>query len=297
MQIKNILKNIYYGLNNVKFPQGVTFKLGFIFHTEEIFNPTIHDNLVRFCKEYTALTNSRCICVTMTPPNKRVEKGMKLFSCSNQEYINRMLELSELAHIGFHGHFWHDPKKFEDPDFEISKFNTAYKYEELFRQFEYQVNWFYENNLPHNNTYSGGWWFINKDIIELLGKHKFEYDYSMSKSPNLWNPFSIELVKQNNIMYGQSFYTEVLNNKLLHIQNLHCGQDTPFPQDATRFMNTLLEKNMKNVTGVLNSHDYCLDYEYTLKWIRYLAELPQVTFMNHSELVCQDIVNAAVISL
>src|SRR5437868_8835637 len=186
MTAKNLLKQFYYLVKKVEFPREVQFKVGFIFHTEEIFNPAIHGELIRFCREYTAITGTKCICVTMTPPNKRVEKGMRLFGCSNQEYINRMAALSEVAHIGFHGHFWHDPQKFEDADFDIRKNNTNYNYEIFYKQFEEQVNWFKENGVSHNQTYSGGWWFINKDVIDLLLKHDFKYDYTISKSPNLW---------------------------------------------------------------------------------------------------------------
>lgn len=285
VNIKNIAKKFYYLLNNVTFSSSFQFNIGFIFHTEEIFNPAIHQTLIRFCKEYYAITGTKCICVTMTPPNKRVEKGMRLFGCSNQEYINRMHELGEVAHIGFHGHFWHDPEKFEDADFDIRKNNTNYNYEVFYKQFEEQINWFYENNIPHNNTYSGGWWFLNKDLIELLLNHDIKYDYTVSKSPNLWNPFTINLVEQNKIQYGETFYTSLNNKKLLHIQNLHSGHNTPFPQDSTRFMNTLLKKEFPQITGVLNSHDYSLDFDYTIIWIRYLQQMPQVKFLNHQDFI------------
>ncbi len=297
MLIKNWVKKFYYLFNNVTFSDEVQFKTGFVFHTEEIFNPAIHQTLIRFCKEYYAITGTKCICVTMTPPNKRVEKGMRLFGCSNQEYINRMLELGEVSHIGFHGHFWHDLKKFEDADFDIRKNNTHYSYEIFYIQFEDQINWFYENNISHNNTYSGGWWFINKDLIELLLKHDIRYDYTISKSPNLWNPFTINLVKENSIHYGESFYTSINDKNLLHIQNLHCGHNTPFPQDSTRFMNTLIEKGFPAITGVINSHDYCLDYDNTIKWIRYLNEIPQVHFLNQQELVQTNAAQVKIIKL
>ena len=297
MNIKNVAKHFYYAINKVAFPEEVSFKLGFIFHTEEIFNPVIHQTLIRFCKEYISVTGTKCICVTMTPPNKRVEKGMRLFNCSNQEYINRMKELSDVAHIGFHGHFWHDPEKFEDADFDIRKNNTNYNYEVFYKQFEDQVNWFYENNVSHNNTYSGGWWFINKDLVELLVKHNIQYDYTISKSPNLWNPFTIDLVKQNQIRFGETFYTAYQGKKLLHVQNLHSGHNTPFVLDATRYMNTLIEREYPDIVGVLNSHDYCLDYAYTIKWMEYLVKLPQVSFLNHEELVQTNINEAKIIEL
>lgn len=297
MRLKNLLKKTYYSVNKIKYLPGYSFRLGFVFHTEEIFNPVIHETLIRFCKEYLQITGTKCICVTMTPPNMRIEKGMRQFGCSNQEYINRMEELSEVAHIGFHGHFWHDPAKFEDPESCIRKYNTNYDYDVFHKQFSDQINWFKENNVAHNETYSGGWWFINRDVIELLLQHGIKYDYTISKSPNLWNPFTIDMVKKNEILYGESFYTRIKNESLLHVQNLHCGQDTPFPYDATRFMNTLLEPQQQLVTGVLNSHDYCLDYDYTINWIRYLKELPQVEFLDHHDLVKSDIEKAKVVLL
>lgn len=285
MSAKDILKKIYYKLIPVSFPAHTNFKLGFVFHTEEIFNSSIHNNLIRFCKEYTSITGVKCICVTMTPPNKRVEKGMKTFGCSNDEYVNRMLEISTVAQLGFHGHFWHDPEKFEDAGFDIRKNNTNYNYTIFYKQFEEQINWFCENNVSHNNTYSGGWWFINKDVIELLLKHNVNYDYTISKSPNLWNPFTQALVKQNNIKYGESFYTSMNNKKLLHIQNLHSGHDTAFPKDSIRFMNTIIDKDYSDIIGVLNSHDYCLDYKNTINWISYLNKLPNVKFLDHNDLI------------
>lgn len=295
--INNIVKKIYYQINNIAFPKDYTFEIGFIFHTEEIFNPKIHQLLIRFCKEYLLITGTKCICVTMTPPNMRVEKGMRLFNCHNQEYINRMQELSEVAHIGFHGHFWHNPEKFEDANFDIRKNNTNYNYNIFYKQFEDQINWFKENNVSHNNTYSGGWWFLNKDLLSLLLKHDIKYDYTVSLSPNLWNPFTINLTKSNNISYGERFFTAIEDKKMMHIQNLHCGQGTPFPQDATRYMNTLLSKDFLKISGVLNSHDYSLDYDNTIKWIRYLKNLPQVKFVNHQNIVKAPVDDLKIIEL
>ncbi len=283
--IKNTIKHAYYWVNPIFLPPQYTFEIGYIFHTEEIFNPDIHKKLISFCSEYLEITGTKCICVTMTPPNMRVAKGMRLFGCSNREYINRMQELSSVAHIGFHGHFWHDPIKFEDADFDIRKNNTGYVYEVFYKQFSDQINWFYENNIVHNNTYSGGWWFINKDLIELLMQHDILYDYTMSRSPNLWNPYSTQIMNDAAIKYGESFVTSNAQHKLLHIQNLHSGHNTPYPMDATRFMNTLVDNEFKKVRGVVNSHDYNLDYDYTINWIKYLKKHEQVKFLDHHQLV------------
>ncbi len=296
--MRDFIKKYYYLFHKPEFPVNIKMKLGYVFHTEEIFDQKIFQELIRFCKEYISITGKKCISVTMTPPNQRVEMGMKIFGCSNGEYVNRMQELAHYAHIGFHGHFWHDPQKFEDASYDIKKHNTQYQFEILYRQFESQINWFKENNIPTNATYSGGWWFINRDIIELLLKHGIQYDYSMSMSPNLWNPYSIDLVQRNNIRFGESFYTRIEQKKLLHIQNLHCGAEgMVFPEDATRFLNRLIDPEFINLSGVLNSHDYCLDFDNTIKWIRYLILKKQVQFLDHQELIATNISNAKVIEL
>jgi hypothetical protein len=283
--IKDLLKKLLYATANFRLDEEIIVNLGYCFHTEHIYNKKTFETLISFCKLYFQITNSKPVCTVMTPPNPRVMKGMKEHHCSNEIYVERVTQLSTYAHIGFHGHFWGDPQQFHNSKFDIKGNNKNYELFSLREQFQSQVNWFRENNLDHNQTYAAGWWFINNDILKLLSEEGIRFDYSFSKSIHFRNPYSFELMQKNNIKCGEPFNTiHHAHHKILHIQNFIGCHTSPYFEDFVRNFNKITDADYFNLYGVVNSHDYDLQYDYTVSCIEKLAALKNIRFQSHKEM-------------
>jgi hypothetical protein len=284
LNTRNILKSVYYSFKEPKLEQGIQARIGFCFHTEHIYKQEVFEALLSFCKEFYTITGASPVCTVMTPPNARIKEGFTLFNLTEDIYCKRVEQLSKYAHIGFHGHFWKDPSFFKNDLYDIKKDNQDYQKEVLIAQFDEQAEWFTKKGISHNNTYAAGWWFMNQDLLNLLAKHQFRYDYSFSKSSHYYNRFSAELMKNNLVNFGEPFYTIVNHHSLLHIQNL-IGHTSKFPQDFIRNFNRLTDNN-KLIYGVMNAHDYDVAlYADILDCVRYLGKQNQVHFLSHQDFI------------
>lgn len=162
--------------------------------------------------------------------------------------------------------------------------------QQLIDQFYRDIQWFRNNNITHNVIYTGGWWFLNKTLVKLLLDNHFKYDFSFSFSKYFYNQFSMEIFKANNIEPGQLFYLEYNNRRILCIQNLIGAHDSPFPQNFIRNIKYLFNNDDGNLIkhGVVNSHDYDLNLEYTLNCIDFLVtnnESKFISFKDHERFI------------
>src|SRR5690606_35241076 len=99
------------------------------------------------------------------------------------------------------------------------------------------LNWFSKHELNHNGLYAAGWWFVNKELIYILIKNGFTFDFSFSRHIHFINQFSLKLMNENNIQAGdpfQIFAPEI--GALTEIQNLIGAPSTPFIQDFNRHL-------------------------------------------------------------
>ncbi len=261
--------------------------LGYIFHTEWIYHRATFTGLLDFCKQYTQLTGARAICTIMTGENPKVRAGMKQENCSMEEFVQRVQQLSELATIGYHGHFWNDESKSNQDIFAIH--TSTFVSRKLQEQFEKDLNWFQKHAVSHHGIYAGGWWFMNQYLAQKLLENSFQVDYSSSQAPYFYNAFSMNLMVQNSISAGESYVLKQrqTNKKLLCIQNLIGAHNSVFPLDFDRNLKNL--DLAKNPIGVINAHDYDQSFTTTLKCIAHLIEDAKVTFCSHEKLVASQL--------
>jgi hypothetical protein len=272
---KNIAKKILYTLYTPKLPESL-IQLGYIFHTEQIYDQKLFAQLLGFCESYQKITGKNPICTLMTGVNPLVAEGMKSNGVSAQEYVFRARKLSEVSTLGYHGHFWSDTSKLQDPASQIKGRRSVEP--ALKTQFENDLQWFKSNELSHNGLYSGGWWFMNEQVQKLLIQYGFSVDFTFSKAPYFRNSYSLDLMKKNQIRIGEACRIE---SQLLCIQNFIGCHTTPFIGDFYRNMRKLLMQEGKldsPIQGVVNSHDYDLDVENTLKCIEALKKDSSVEF-------------------
>ncbi len=285
--MKDLIKKIYYKFSEEAQLLAYTINLGYVFHVEKVYSDDIFEKLILFCKEFQKLTNTKPICAIIPPTNLLLKMQMSNTGFSEKEFISRIHKLSDYATIGYHGHFYLAGKIGDCNAIHCNSFNQA----DLIEQFSRDVKWFEQNSISHNHIYTGGWWFINEEVIKLLIKHKFKYDFSFSQAKFFYNQFSNAFMKKNNIQPGESFNIFIGNEKekLLCIQNFIAMHTTKFPQDFDRNMKSLLNKNYKeNITGVVNSHDYDLNIPYTIKCIKYQININKVKFIPFEQLIAQN---------
>lgn len=280
--LTNLVKQSIYSLYPKNSLQKYKLDLGYIFHTEWIYHQKTVEALLQFCENYKALTGKKVICTIMTAVNPLVTAGMKRENCSAASFIDRVKRLSELATLGYHGHFWLDDMKFQEAAYALH--STTFVAEKFLPQFERDLNWFEKNNIIHNGIYAGGWWFFNAFLAKKLMEHKFTSDYSFSKAPYFFNAYSMELMNSNKIKTGESLILKTAEGQqLLCIQNLIGAHDTPFPLDFDRNLKKILDA--ETCLGVINAHDYDRSFTTTLKCIEHLLKEAKANFHNQDELV------------
>ena len=118
--MNSLIKKIYYTLVRPELTKDYTLSLGFIFHTERIYDAAVFSRLLTFCKEYQAITGKRALCTIMPPVSLRGNDEMQKASVLENVFIENLKTLQTVADLGFHGHFWRSAQKsFEASDNQI----------------------------------------------------------------------------------------------------------------------------------------------------------------------------------
>jgi hypothetical protein len=280
-KIKNIAKRMLYTFSPKRQLKSHNIKLGYIFHTERLYDDQIFNRLILFCQKYKVITGVEPICAVIPPSNLLLKQDMRANNFSESDYTSRIIELSNHSTIGYHGHFYLE----NNPVYYNAIHCNNFKVENLRTQFENDIQWFEKNQIAHNNIYTAGWWFFNEDLLQLLLQHGFQFDFSFSRAPFFYNQFSNEVMNENNIPTGEVFEISVDGKKKLTcIQNFIGMHTTNFPEDFDRNMKRL-NLTTKELVGVVNSHDYDLHFENTLKCIEFQIKYNKITFLSFNDLI------------
>jgi hypothetical protein len=280
---KNALKRAYYALVRPELPPGARLTLGYVVHTEAVWDAGVFTRLLGFCRAYRALTGLRATCVLMTGVNPLVRQEMSRHGVDEAEYRERVGRLAEEARLGYHGHFWFRREDVGRPEAEIMWNN--YLRTAVEEQFRADLEWFAASDVSHHGIYAAGWWFVNRDFHRLLIARDFIADFSCSKSPWFRNQYYHRLMLAHSIRCGEPFRVVAGDRSLLCIQNLIGCHQTPFPQDFVRNLTALMDPGYREMIGVVNAHDFDLDPGHTLACLDYLAGTGWVTFADADGLV------------
>ncbi|MBA9076991.1 hypothetical protein [Rufibacter quisquiliarum] len=282
--MKTLLKKALYQFKSYPIPSSYNLQLGYIFHTEMVFNDKMFKDLLHFCSEFKAITGTQPICTVMSGVSPKVADGMRQHKCEDKKLADRYHELGGFATLGYHGHFYLNPALFKRKEAEIRSNN--FSKQNLKEQFTRDLEWFSSHNLPHNGLYAAGWWFMNQHLLAMLIEAGFAYDFSFSKHIHFRNQFSHKLMLENELRAGEPFEITIPGQgSIKEIQNLTGSPSTPHFQDFTRNLLHILDPSQPRVTGVINSHDYDLDLKNTLLLFRNLEKLSNVSFFDANQLL------------
>ena len=280
---KNILKRAYYALVRTELPPEARLTLGYMVHTEAVWDSKVFARLLDFCRAYRALTGAKAICALMTGVNPLVRQGMSRQGVDDAEYRERVGRLAEEALVGYHGHFWFRREDVGRPEAAIMWNN--YLRTAVEEQFRADLEWFAAGDVSHHGIYAAGWWFVNRNFHRLLIASGFVADFSCSKSPWFRNQYYHRLMLAHGIRCGEPFRVAADARSLLCIQNLIGCHQTAFPQDFVRNLTALMDPGYREPIGVVNAHDFDLDPDHTLACLEYLAGTDRVAFADADGLV------------
>lgn len=275
---KSLAKYTYYELYNKKIFFEQDAAIGYVFHTEKIYNDDCFYILKDFVRSYYDIAGVKCILTVMTPENYYIRREMELSRCDVREYIDRVNELSCFSEIGYHGHFYHDNHG--------SAGVKGNDHTDLIAdQFDREVLWLADNIDNFVRVYAAGWWYMTKFIISRLAYHNFNMDFSFTYSNNFGCDYSRSFLMENAIPLGKAFYMKGYRD-LIFVQNFIGCHDNRYQYDFVRRMNNFFRDNVcydESCIGVVNNHDYNLmngnDYN-TLKCIEVMLNDPKINIIN-----------------
>lgn len=278
--MKTLLKNLYYAFK-AKELTPYSLNLGIIFHTEVVFDKTDFLLLMKFCKDYKALTNVQPICTLMSGVNPRIQAGIKEAKISMDEFVNRIRQLEEVACLGYHGHFHIDVNQYKLPENEVHCNNYVDK--RVKEQLENDLEWFDLHKIDHRGVYAPGWFFMNEHLLKHLSNHGFHTDYSFSNTKWFRNEYSNCLMHSNQIATGEAFRIDVTGKEMLCIQNLIGTHNSPIMRDFDRNLGDVCNPTNPIIQGVISVHDNDIEHTIALRGVEYLMKTYNANFLGHEE--------------
>lgn len=149
-----------------------------VLHVERLYVDTYFNNVLTFAREYLESTGSRIVATCITPESPMLRHQIGENSFSVDRYWDRISQLKEFAIIGLHGHFLRQKPSAKIVPMHQSFYDEALISDQIRRETEAleQRNLF--NAGPR--CYSGGWWFMNEKLSDMLSHLKYDWDFSVS---------------------------------------------------------------------------------------------------------------------
>ncbi len=262
MIARNLAKKIFYAINPPRLEQAKDLTLGYVFHTEMIYEKKYFDALMDFLPRYTALTGARAIATLMSGRNPRVRDGIKSAGISELEFASRLAKIGEVAELGFHGHYVLEAEEYKTFSKQIR--GAVYEMEVITNQLKNELAWFEEFKIKLGPYYSAGWWFHSLELYQELALRGFRYDFSQSFSPWFRSPVIYPILKEMGLHCGERVELDFGKAKIQLIQNLVGCHNTKFSEDFIRHMKALLNGGSDTPVAVVHSHDFDLQVENSL---------------------------------
>lgn len=280
--MKELIKKIYYSLFPQSYPEGTRIRLGYIFHTEALYEKKPFDDMLGFLSSYRKLTGKKALATLMSGANPRVSDGIREHS-TKKEFLDRLHAISEEADTGFHGHYVFDNERYKEREFQMR--GSRYDMALIEKGMDEELSWFGDNGMKIGPYYSSGWWFHAKEMPALLAKKGFKLDASVSYAPAFRQSFSYSFFRDHGVAAGEPALVSSSQGEVLYVQNLIGCHNTPFPEDFVRHTASLLRGSaLKEIYAFVHSHDYDLNPEFALRTIEFLMK-KSVEFVSSEELL------------
>lgn len=194
------LLNLKNDFNSIKRDKSVY--INFVLHIEEIANKSVYKELRKFCKNFFNYTLTKpTLCIT-TPECPYTAMQLRYYKTSKKTYESRVRELKEFSEINYHGHFFTftdnkllaeniceklfgaDNKKIYSGIWKnklIPIYYDNYDLKQIETQIKRELNWLNKIGIQPE-VFVAGWWFMTKEIANMLEGFGFKIDCSLRKN-------------------------------------------------------------------------------------------------------------------
>lgn len=248
-------------------------RIGAVVHTEAVAHPKAFPAFLDLCRYFEDVTGTRLLACVIPAPNPLARGLMAAHGLDSSRFAERLRELARHATIGYHGHYFHVaadglPTPMRHADFDRARFA---------RQFDEETDWLASIGFPPT-FYTGGWWVLNRSIVEALDAVGIRYDFSLR--PSLCNTF------------GEQYDLPVIDwtgrPRLLGRHVWELGSFTGlwrYPADSSAWRSARPPASGLRFFG-LYFHDYdVLSYAVALRrMIRWLSRLPSLAWVAFDDL-------------
>jgi len=146
------------------------------FHCESIAVASVFEPFLEFVTWLAHQTDSRPTACVTTPLCPKSQTQMREHGVTEEQYVDRVAQLAEVADIGYHGHFYVPGQP------ELTRMaSDTFDEEVASEQMEQELAWL-RGRHEGVTAYCGGWWAMNEAIARLLDEHGMEVDCSLRRT-------------------------------------------------------------------------------------------------------------------
>lgn len=230
--------------------------VNFCIHTEILYDAKTFEALIKFSKNFFALTGKKIAVCVSTPVCPIVKDALDKKGISPDVMSERIRDIAKFAEIGYHGHFYLEGRS------ELSQIShDNYDRDTVIGQMRAEIGWLKERGI-RPKIYIGGWWFLTADIVLELERSGILVDVSVRKGK--LNTFGGKYMEDAAIPFGKPFILPP-SKAIVEIQSIFG------PVMATPIMNGHLSRYLgKDKDEVLSFifplHDWDIPKYYRNIW-------------------------------
>lgn len=180
-------------------PRRERIRINFTFHVEDIALTETYVAFREFVRQLGDAAQAKPLLLVTTPLCPQTRHQMKLHHLCEEEYVERVKELSRYAEIGYHGHFFskkkgHTKNALDDKTGESlysmqwapglnPMGSTNFEESIVAAQMKEEIAWLSKIGI-RPFAYVAGWWFMNEHIALLLERNGIQVDFSLRQRHN-----------------------------------------------------------------------------------------------------------------
>lgn len=183
-----MLKRIVDGTINAvfrMFPRALSnFSVLPVLHVERLHEDQAFAHVLEFFTDYLRISGHRAVATVIPPTAPILRQALVDAGFSELQYEERLRQLAQVCDIGLHGHYVRDVVG------PVLVHNYWNEREIVVTQMAAEIEWLESRGLMTRRIYSGGWWYCDRMMVEILLGFGFEFDFSFSTSRYNRGPLS-----------------------------------------------------------------------------------------------------------
>lgn len=160
-----------------------------VLHVERLHLDQPFRNVLSFCEGYVALAGKKPLMTVITPNSPYLRRQLDEAGVSEDRYAGFITRLGQVADIGLHGHYIRNPEG--DPCHHYWSERAV-----VIEQIRQDWRWLEDRGFLTARAYSGGWWYLNDDVVEALVQVGANYDFTLCATEFNQSPISRRMLRE-----------------------------------------------------------------------------------------------------